>query len=166
MSTEFFFPSPTSRQWLRVGPLAGDLDGFATRLKAEGYARPSAVSKLRLVSNLSRWLGHQGLGVEALDEPCIEAFLLTRGPRCAQRGEAKTARQLLSHLRANARVPPASSPPDNDSPLGQIERRYERCRQPSARARSPAFARAPWSRCWCNRHRRPRASSCRWRGAA
>ena len=69
MSTEFYFPSRTSQRWLRVGPLAGDLDRFATRLKAQGYARPSAVNRLRLVSNLSRWLEHQGLGVVALDEP-------------------------------------------------------------------------------------------------
>ncbi len=44
MSTEFYFPSQTSRRWLRVGPLAGDLDGLAMRLKTQGYARPSAVS--------------------------------------------------------------------------------------------------------------------------
>ena len=77
MSTEFHFPSRTSRRWLRVGPLAGDLDRFATRLKAQGYTRPSAVSKLRLVSNLNRWLEHQGLGIEALGESRIESFLLT-----------------------------------------------------------------------------------------
>ena len=68
MSTEFYFPSRTSRQGLRVGPLAGDLDRFATRLEAQGYAHPSAVSKLRLMSNLGRWLEHQGLDVEALDD--------------------------------------------------------------------------------------------------
>ena len=126
MSIEFYFPSRTSRRWLRVGPLAGDLDRFAIRLKAQGYARPSAVSKLRLVSNLSRWLQHQDLGVEALDEPRIEAFLLTRGPRCVRRGEATTARQLLSHLRASARTPLAPSPPEDSNPFAQIERRYER----------------------------------------
>ena len=126
MSTEFYFPSRTSQRWLRVGPLAGDLDRFATRLKAQGYAHPSAVSKLRLVSNLSRWLEHQGLGVEALDEPRIEAFLLTRGPRCVQRGEATTARQLLSHLRASGRIALAPSSPENSNPFAQIERRYER----------------------------------------
>ena len=109
MSTEFYFPGRTSQRWLRVGPLVGDLDRFATRLKTQGYARPSAVSKLRLVSNLSRWLQHQGLGVEALDEPRIEAFLLTRGLRCVQRGEATTTRQLLSPLTAPLYVPcPAS----------------------------------------------------------
>ena len=126
MSTEFYFPSRTSRRWLRVGPLAGDLDRFATRLEAQGYTRPSAVSKLRLVSNLSRWLEHQGLGVEALDEPRIEAFLLTRGPRCVRRGEATTTRQLLSHLRASGRIALAPSSPENSNPFAPIERRYER----------------------------------------
>ena len=84
------------------------------------------MSKLRLVSNPSRWLEHQGLGVEALDEPRIEAFLLTRGPRCVRRGEATTARQLLSHLRASGRVPPVPSSPENSNPFAQIEWRYER----------------------------------------
>ena len=111
---------------MRVGPLAGDLDRFATRLEAQGYTRPSAVSKLRLVSNLSRWLEHQGLEVEALDEPRIEAFLLTRGPRCVRRGEATTTRQLLSHLRASGRIALAPSSPENSNPFAQIERRYER----------------------------------------
>ena len=126
MSTQFFLSSPTSQQWLRVGPLAGDLDGFATRLKAQGYARSSAVSKLRLVSNLSRWLEHRGLGVEALDQPCIEAFLHTRGPGYAHQGEVKTVGQLLDHLRVTGRLPPAPSPADNESPYAQIEARYER----------------------------------------
>ena len=126
MSTEFYFPNRTSQRWLRVGPLAGDLDRFATRLEAQGYARPSAVSKLRLVSNLSRWIEHQGLGVEALDEPRIGAFLLTRGPRCVRRGEATTVRQLLGHLRASGWVPLAPSSPENSNPFAPIERRYER----------------------------------------
>ena len=66
------------------------------------------------------------LGVDALDEPRIEAFLLARGPRCGQRGEATTARQLLSHLRASGRIPLAPSPPHSSNPLVPIERRYER----------------------------------------
>ncbi len=69
MSIEYYFPSRTSQRWLGVGPLAEDLDQFAASLAAQGYARQSAASKLRLVRNLSRWLEHQGLGIEALDEP-------------------------------------------------------------------------------------------------
>ena len=126
MSTEFYFPSRTSQRWLRVGPLAGDLDRFATRLKVQGYARPSAVNKLRLVSNLCRWLEHQGLGVEALDEPRVAEFVLTRGPRCVQRGDATTVRQLLSHLRASGRIPLAAPSPQSSNPFAPVERRYER----------------------------------------
>ena len=126
MSTEFYFPSRTSQRWLRVGPLAGDLERFATRLKAQGYARPTAVSKLRLVRTLSRWLEHRGLGVEALDELRIEAFLVTRGPRCVQRGEAVTTRQLLSHLRTDGRIPFAAPSPQVSNPFASVERRYER----------------------------------------
>ena len=54
------------------------------------------------------------------------AFLLTRGPRCVQRGEAATVRQLLSHLRTSGRIALAPSPPENSNPFAQIERRYER----------------------------------------
>ena len=126
MSTQFFLPNPISQQRLRGGPLAADLDGFATRLKAEGYARKSAMSKLWLVGHLSRWLKHQGLGVEGLDEPRIDAFLLSRGPGSVRQGDAKTVRQLLSHLRTNGRLPPVPPSADNDTPLAQIERRYER----------------------------------------
>ena len=126
MSTEFYFPSRTSQRWLRVGPLAGVLDRFATRLKVQGYARPSAVNKLRLVSNLSRWLHHQGLGVEALDEPRVAEFVLTRGPRGVQRGDATTVRQLLSHLRASGRIPLAAPSPQSSNPFAPVECRYER----------------------------------------
>ena len=44
MSTEFYFPSRTSQRWLRVGALAGDLDRFATRLKAQGSRANQAVA--------------------------------------------------------------------------------------------------------------------------
>ena len=125
MSTQFFLPNPISQQRLRVGPLAADIDGFATRLKSEGYARKSAKSKLWLVGHLSRWLEQQGLEIEALDEPGIDAFLLTRGPGSVRQGDAKTVRQLLAHLRASGRLPPVPSPADS-SPIAQVVRRYER----------------------------------------
>ena len=43
-----------------------------------------------------------------------------------RRGEATTARQLLSHLRVSGRVPPVPSSPENSNPFAQIECRYER----------------------------------------
>ena len=82
MSTQFFLPNPISQQRLRVGPLAADLDGFATRLKAEGYARKSAMIKLRLVGHLSRWLQHQGLDTPDAPSPFSSA---TKSTFCSGR---------------------------------------------------------------------------------
>ena len=45
MSTKFYFPSRASQRWLRVGPLAGDLDRFAIRLKAQGYPKQRHTAK-------------------------------------------------------------------------------------------------------------------------
>ena len=125
MSTKLFLPGSRSQKWLYVGPLSGDLDGFAAWLAAQGYVHPSARVKLRLVRNLSFWLEQEGLGVEALDEQRYEAFLLTRGPRSKPRDEAATGRQLLSWLHDSGRIPAAPADPGSDSPIGRIERIYE-----------------------------------------
>jgi site-specific recombinase XerD len=126
MSTELFFPDPTSQERLRVGPLTCDIDGFATQLAVEGYAYSPAKDKLRLIRDLSRWLEHEGLGVEGLDKQRIEAFLVARGPRRTAQREATTLRQLLSYLRENERIPAAPSGRSSDCPMARIERAYER----------------------------------------
>jgi len=126
MSIELFFPDPTSQRRFRVGPLACDLDGFAAQLAAEGYSHSSARNKLRLIRDLSRWLEHEGLDVEVLDELRVRAFLVARGSRRTAQREATTARQLLSYLRANDRIPAAPSGPSSDSAMGRMEQAYER----------------------------------------
>ena len=126
MSIDLFFPTSESRQRLRAGPLARDIDGFAAWLSVEGYARRSAREKLRFVGKLSRWLEHEELGVETLDEQRIEAFLIARGSRSSRRGQAMTGRQLLCYLRGSSLIPAAVSCPGSDTPIGRIERTYER----------------------------------------
>ncbi len=126
MSLELFSLGPRSQRWLRVGPLARDLDGFATDLAAQGYARQTAGNKLRLVRHLSLWLESEGLGAEALDEGRFETFLQTREPRRAPQGEVATGRQLLSHLRSKGRIPDAAEDTDSGDAITRIERTYER----------------------------------------
>ena len=126
MSLELFSLGPRSQRWLRVGPLARDLDGFATDLAAQGYACQTAGNKLRLVRNLSLWLESEGLGAEALDEGRFEAFLRTREPRRAPQGEVTTGRQLLSHLRSKGRIPDVAEGADGGDAITPIERAYER----------------------------------------
>ena len=126
MSSELFFPNPASRQRLRSGPLGPEIDGFAAWLASQGYSRHSARRKLRLVADLSGWLGQGELAVEALDERQVERFLLGRGLRHRQDGSAATCRQLLDFLRDAGRVPNAPPMPPSDSPIECVARVYKR----------------------------------------
>lgn len=60
---------------LVTGPLGPFANAYRERLEERRYSRLSAVNLQRQVAHLSRWLDGQGLGVEQLDEACIEAFL-------------------------------------------------------------------------------------------
>ena len=126
MSLELFSLAPRSQRWLRVGPLAADLDGFAADLAAHGYARKTAMEKLGLVRHLSLWLESEGLGAEALDEGRFDTFLRTRGSRRVPHGEAMTGQQLLGHLRSKGRIPDAPETAASNDPMARIERTYER----------------------------------------
>jgi site-specific recombinase XerD len=126
MSTERFFPDPTIRQRLLVGPLAGHIDGFAAQLASTGYAHSTAKDKLRLLSDISRWLADQELGVDILDEHRLGAFLRQRRRERAERREAATCRQLLSYLRELGRIPDAPPELGSEGPVDRIERAYER----------------------------------------
>ena len=125
MSVERFFFTSESQQRLHAGPLGRAIDGFAAWLAIEGYARPSVAAKLRFVGNLSRWLEREELGVEALDEQRVAAFLacgLNRG----KRGTATTGRQLLCYLRGSGVISGTVSRPRSDAPVKRVERAYER----------------------------------------
>ena len=126
MSLELFSLAPRSQQWLRVGPLARDVDGFAADLAAQGYARKTAMDKLGLVRHLSLWLESEGLGAVVLDEGRFDTFLRTREPRRVPQGEAVTGRQLLGYLRRKGRIPDAPKSAVSDDPMARIERTYER----------------------------------------
>ncbi len=126
MSLELFSLAPRSQRWLRVGPLARDLDGFAADLAAQSYARGTALGKLGLVRHLSLWLESEGLDAEALDEGRFDTFLRTRGSRRARQGEAVTGRLLLGCLRSKGRIPNAPEPAASNDPMTRIKRTYER----------------------------------------
>ena len=126
MSIERFFPNPASRQRLRAGPLARDVDAFAAHLAAEGYACSVARNKLWFFANLSRWLSGQQLSVEALDEQRVKTFLCEREPHHRLRINRSNARQLLSWLRGAGRIPAALCSPADNAPIERVARRYER----------------------------------------
>ena len=123
MSIGLFFPGSKSRRALRVGPLAGELDGFAAWLATQGYARQTGRNKLRLVRHLSLWLERGELGAEALGEECFDTFLRTRAK---PNGGAVLGRELLAHLRRGGRIPDAPEDTGGDDAITRIERTYER----------------------------------------
>src|SRR6185312_10878752 len=63
------------------GPLAGYVSGFAGVLVDRGYAPGSVLQQLCPVSQLSRWLDAEGLGVDGLTELEAERFLAARRAR-------------------------------------------------------------------------------------
>ena len=69
------FSDPAAWQRLHTGPLSPHIDFFAEHLLVQGYAAWTVVDKLRVATKLSHWLTDHGLGVEALDEQQIDAFL-------------------------------------------------------------------------------------------
>ena len=125
MSIELFLPGPRSPQALRVGPLAGELDGFAAWLATQGYARQTGENKLRLVRHLSLWLEREGLGVEALDEERFDRFLRTRGAPGKTNGGLVTGRELLAHLRRGGRIADAPDDMGSDDAITLVERSHE-----------------------------------------
>ncbi len=56
------------------GPLQGYARGFSRELLERGYTRASAARHLRVMAQLSSWLGARGLGAEALTWHRAEAL--------------------------------------------------------------------------------------------
>jgi len=103
-------------------PLGLHLQALATCFVEDGYAEPTVRSKLRLLADLGRWLGRTGLAVCHLDERLVKAFVKQR--RQVRRGDLRTLRQFLDHLRKRA-VIPEQEPVRDLSPLADILSRYE-----------------------------------------
>lgn len=122
---DYFKPRPEELQPLQVGPLAPYLASFGASLSQQGYCHTNGWDKLRLASDLSRWMDRRRLAPRQLDEEQMAAFLNTRWKRTSERtGDRATMTLVLRHLRQSNITPAASRPePRNDIEL--IEQAYE-----------------------------------------
>jgi len=73
-----YFSQAKNIKRLREGPLGDCIDLYASRLVREGYGRPTAWRCLRLIADLSRWLGAHQLGIPDLDEELVARYLAVR----------------------------------------------------------------------------------------
>jgi integrase/recombinase XerD len=108
------------------GPLADYATGFAELLAARGYATGSIQQQLGLISQLSRWLDAEGLGVEGLTELEADRFLAARRARGVRLFRSLLALEpILGYLRELGVAPdPVAVGPV--TPAGELLERYRR----------------------------------------
>ena len=119
---------PTSRVSRVVvrGPLAPFVEAYREALKERRYTPLSAVNLQRQMAELSRWLEADGVGVERVDEVCVELFLSSE--LAGGRHRASLSRPglvcLVEVLRDLGVVPPAveATPSPMEALLGSFRR--------------------------------------------
>ena len=98
------------------------LRAFATSLVEDGYTDRTVQVKSRSLARLGRWLQTTKLSITDLNERLLEAF--PKGKHGERRGDLRTLKQFLDHLRRQKVVPPPNLPCDR-SPLAHVLGRYE-----------------------------------------
>lgn len=83
------------------GPLQPFVDGFLVELIELGYSYTTQVCRLRLMAELSAWMGMQGIEANELTVSLISGFLVSLRARGPKRDwfSPTSERQLLDHLR-------------------------------------------------------------------
>jgi integrase/recombinase XerD len=105
-------------------PFTPHLDSFVATLAKLGYASSTVRQHLRLLRDLARWLGRQGLALAQLHEQLADQFLeQRRRQRHLSQGEAPTIRHFLEHLRKIDAIP-SPEPQGDESPLATLRRQY------------------------------------------
>ncbi len=90
-----------------TGPLSPLRQGFDDRLEMSGYSRRMRTVHLRLMADLSNWLGERGETAAGLDTPVLAKFIAGRRAAGHRTGLSMLAlRPMLEHLRSTGAVPP------------------------------------------------------------
>jgi len=122
---EQIFKDPAAVERWRSGLLGPHLDSFVEVVSGLGYSKASIQAQLWLLGTLQEWFERSHLGIADLDEPLLERFLdECRRKGRLRRGEARTLRRFLGHLREQS-VVRAQEPTIDRSPLATLQRRYE-----------------------------------------
>jgi integrase/recombinase XerD len=104
------------------GPLQGYARGFSQELVERGYTRASAARHLRLMAQLSSWLGARGLGAEAMTWPRAGEFVSER--RAAGCRARLSLGPLLEHLHGTGAAPLLSAPAVAATPVERLLAAY------------------------------------------
>ncbi len=88
---EKYFESPVTLERLRSSSVGAYIDGFAAKLKGDGYAAPMARSYLYSASHLGGFMEIRGTGTELLEEKVLEQFREHLPCDCPRPGGGKLA---------------------------------------------------------------------------
>lgn len=95
---------------------------FAASLKEDGYSEVTMQSKVSLLADFGQWLRGSRMTVEHVNEQLVERFINHK--QAVRRGDLKTFKQFLEHLRSREVIPDRPCFSDK-SPLADILRRYQ-----------------------------------------
>ncbi len=104
------------------GPLQSYARGFSRKLLEQGYTRASAARHLRVMAQLSSWLGARGLGAEAVTWPRAGEFVSER--RAASCRARLSLGPLLDHLHGIGAAPLLSAPTVAATPVERLLAAY------------------------------------------
>jgi site-specific recombinase XerD len=109
MATEDFLRRSRLVRQLQRGPHGPLVELFVGRLLADGLAPHGAWRSLNLLSGLLSWLASSELQLADLDEEVAERYLRDRSAKqTLQPGDRAALKRLLSTLRQNGAIAPAS----------------------------------------------------------
>jgi integrase/recombinase XerD len=108
------------------GPLSAHIGAFAQWARDQGYARASRYRQVLLAACLSRWLGHQGIGLRSVSVEHATRYLRSRARRVEiHRGDAAALRQCLEFLRHARVISSEKVPPRRQSPVEHETQAFE-----------------------------------------
>ena len=100
----------------RKGILGAHVNTFMSVVSDLGYSPSTIRTQLQLLTNFMRWIQENDVDISNIDESITDRFLSESGRKGAlRRGDNKTLRRFLSHLRKEG-VIPYTEPAFNDSP--------------------------------------------------
>jgi site-specific recombinase XerD len=91
------------------GPLAGVAEDFADVLWEREYSPRTVDVQMRMLRDLSRWLGDAGIALAAFDDNLVDSYVAQRRQRTQTLRSSLALAPLLGFLRDQGVVPPPST---------------------------------------------------------
>lgn len=121
---EYFFKDQAVAKRLKQSVLGSQIDTFVSVVYDLGYSPSTIQTQLMLLTSLTRWIQKNDIDIFHMNENITNRFLFESGRKgFGQRGDNKTLRRFLDHLRTEGLID-SPVPTFDDSPLTSIKKRY------------------------------------------